>query len=206
MSTANVEALRQGVEAAKKRVVEQQAKAQATSSRLEEAQSNAPKQLDAKRAEVDSRRASVEIARAALQQAELDLRYTHIAAPIGGIIGKRSVNIGDRLSVGQEVLALAQTDNLWVTADFRETQLRRMKVGQHATVYVDSLGKDFDGEVQGFGAATGSRFSVLPPENATGNYVKVVQRLSVRIRLLPGQEGLDRLRPGMSTEIKVRVK
>jgi membrane fusion protein (multidrug efflux system) len=95
---------------------------------------------------------------------------------------------------------------LWVTANFRETQVEHMHVGQTVTVHVDAIGRDFDGELQSLAAATGSRYSVLPPENASGNYVKVVQRLPVRIRLLPHQAGLELLRPGMSVEPKVRVK
>jgi membrane fusion protein (multidrug efflux system) len=110
------------------------------------------------------------------------------------------------VSVGQPLLGLTQIDKLWVTADFRETQVRHMHAGQTATVHVDALGRDFDGEVVSIAAATGSRYSVLPPENASGNYVKVVQRLPVRIRLRPGQAGFELLRPGMSAEPKVRVK
>ncbi len=95
---------------------------------------------------------------------------------------------------------------MWVTANFRETQVRHMQVGQHVTVHVDALGRDFEGNVESLAAATGSRYSVLPPENASGNYVKVVQRLPVRVRLEPKQAGLELLRPGMSVEPKVRVK
>jgi len=103
-------------------------------------------------------------------------------------------------------MGITQIDRLWVTGNFRETQVRHMQVGQHVRVHVDALDRDLDGTVESLAAATGARYSILPPENASGNYVKVVQRLPVRIRLEPNQTGLDRLRPGMSVEPKVRVK
>ncbi|HEY2893194.1 MAG TPA: HlyD family secretion protein, partial [Pirellulales bacterium] len=205
-AAAKLEAQHEGVEAARRRVEEEAAKAHAASSRLKEAQENGPDVLEAKRATVDLRKASVDAARAALEQAELNVGYATIAAPVKGIAGKRSVNVGDRVTVGQALLGITQIDKLWVTANFRETQVRHMQVGQRATVHVDALGRDFDGEVESLAAATGSRYSVLPPENASGNYVKVVQRLPVRLRLFPQQPGLELLRPGMSVEPKVRVK
>ncbi len=205
-STAGVAALVENVEAARRRIDDQSAKVNAAMSRQMEAKSNAPQTLETKRASVEWRQASVDAAKSQLDQAELNLAYTHITAPAAGIIGKRSVNLGDRVSPGQQLFALTQTDTLWVTANFRETQVRKMHPGQHAKVYVDALDRDFEGEVESIAAATGSRYSVLPPENATGNYVKVVQRLPVRIRLLPGQQGLERLRPGMSVEPQVRIK
>jgi membrane fusion protein (multidrug efflux system) len=103
-------------------------------------------------------------------------------------------------------MALSETNELWVTANFRETQLQKMHTGQKAEIHVDALGVDFMGVVDSLGGATGSRYSVLPPENATGNYVKVVQRIPVRLRLDPGQSGMDRLRQGMSVEPKVTLK
>ncbi|MEI9936112.1 MAG: HlyD family secretion protein [Pseudomonadota bacterium] len=205
-ATAKLEAERQGAEVARRRIDEQAAKAHAASSRLQEAKENTPDVLEGKRANVDLRKASVEAAEAALEQAELNLGYAKISAPVKGIVGKRAVNVGDRVTAGQALLGITQIDRLWVTANFRETQVRDMRVGQHATVHVDALGRDFDAEVESLAAATGSRYSVLPPENASGNYVKVVQRLPVRLRLRPGQPGLELLRPGMSVEPKVRVK
>ena len=203
---AKLEAQREGIEAARRRVDEQAAKAHAASSRLHEAKENGPDVLDAKHATVELRKASVDAASAAFEQAELNLGYATVSAPVKGIVGKRSVNVGDRVTPGQPLLGITQIDKLWVTANFRETQVRQMRVGQHASVHVDALGLDFDGEVESLAAATGSRYSVLPPENASGNYVKVVQRLPVRIRLAPKQAGLELLRPGMSVEPKVRVK
>ncbi len=205
-AAAKLEAQREAMEAAKRRVDEQAAKANAASSRAKEAKENAPDVEAGKRATVDLRKASVDAANAALEQAELNLGYANVTAPVKGIVGKRAVNVGDRISPGQALLGLTQVDQLWVTANFRETQVRQMRVGQHVTVHVDALGRDFEGKVQSLAAATGSRYSVLPPENASGNYVKVVQRLPVRVALEPRQAGLDLLRPGMSVEPKVRVR
>ncbi len=205
-AAATLVAQREGVGAARRRVDAEAAKAQAAASRLQDAKQNAPNVLEAKRATVDLRKASVDAARAALAQAELNIGYATVNAPVRGIVGKRAVNVGDRVTVGQALLGITQVDKLWVTANFRETQVRHMRVGQRVTVHVDALGLDFDGELQSIAAATGSRYSVLPPENASGNYVKVVQRLPARIRLLPKQAGLELLRPGMSVEPKVSVK
>jgi membrane fusion protein (multidrug efflux system) len=173
---------------------------------LNQAKTSAPDVLESKRALVAQRRAAVDAARAALQQAELNLSYTVIKAPVRGIVGKRAVSVGDRVGPGQPLLGITQIDQLWVTANFRETQVRHMQQGQAVSVHVDALGRDFDGKVDSLAGATGSRYSLLPPENASGNYVKVVQRLPVRIALLPGQQGLELLRPGMSVEPEVRVK
>jgi membrane fusion protein (multidrug efflux system) len=203
---AKVEAAREGLGAAQRRVDEQIAKASAANSRLRDAKENAPDVLAGKRATVELRQASVDAASAALEQAELNLKYASVSAPVAGIVGKRSVNVGDRVSPGQALLGITQVDKLWVTANFRETQVRHMRVGQSATVHVDALGRDFEGKVESLAAATGSRYSLLPPENASGNYVKVVQRLPVRVRLEPKQAGFELLRPGMSVEPKVRVK
>jgi membrane fusion protein (multidrug efflux system) len=203
---AHLQALREGLEAARRRVDEQLAKVAAASSRLHEAKGNAPDVVAAKRAAIELRRAGVDAARAALEQAELNLGYTRVTAPVAGIVGKRAVNIGDRVNPGQALLGITQTSKLWVTANYRETQLGRIRPGQAAKVHVDALDTDFDGKVESIAAATGARYSLFPPENASGNYVKVVQRLPVRIALLPGQAGLSRLRPGMSVEPQVRVK
>ncbi|MBS2032673.1 MAG: HlyD family secretion protein [Deltaproteobacteria bacterium] len=154
-------------------------------------------------ADVDA--AQVKLAEAQLEQARLNLSYTKIVAPVDGIIGKKAIAPGDHVSPGQEMVAISQVDHLWVTANFRENKLRRIHPGQRVHVHVDALGKTFTGVVTSIGGATGASFSVLPPENATGNYVKVVQRIPVRIDFDPGQAGLDRLRPGMSVEPKVKL-
>jgi membrane fusion protein (multidrug efflux system) len=205
-STANVEALQHALEAAKERITEQIARVSANQSRMVEVRSNAPRQVEARKASVLGRRAALDLAKAQLAQAELNLSYAKIIAPIDGIVGKKAINVGDRVAPGQQILAVSQLDGLWVTANFRETQLRHVHPGQSARIHVDAIAQDLHGTVESIGGATGSRFSVLPPENASGNYVKVVQRIPVRIVLDPGQAGVDRLRPGMSVEPTVRVQ
>jgi membrane fusion protein, multidrug efflux system len=149
--------------------------------------------------------AAVQAAQASLDQARLNLSYTHIVAPAAGVVGDKTVQVGQRLQPGQQLLSIVPLNDIWITADFRETQLRRMHRGQPVTVHVDTTGRDYKGFVEGMPGATGELYSLLPPENATGNYVKVVQRLPVRIRLYPGEDPNHRLRPGMSVEPTVWV-
>jgi membrane fusion protein (multidrug efflux system) len=170
-----------------------------------EDKANLPRQLTVHKATVDSRKASVDSAKAQLDTALLNLSYCHIVAPVDGIASQRSAEIGGRISQGQQLIVVVQIDNVWTTANFKETQLRKMHIGQHVTIEVDSLDESFDGEVEFMPAATGDRSSLFPPENATGNYVKIVQRLPVRIRFNANQRDLDRLRPGMSVEPKVHL-
>jgi membrane fusion protein, multidrug efflux system len=170
-----------------------------------EDKANLPRQVTIHKATVDSRKANVDSAKAQLDTALLNLSYCHIVAPVDGIASQRSAEIGSRVSQGQQLIVVVQIDNVWTTANFKETQLRKMHVGQRATIDVDSLDKSFDGEVEFMPAATGDRSSLFPPENATGNYVKIVQRLPVRIRFNPNQRDLDKLRPGMSVEPKVHL-
>jgi membrane fusion protein (multidrug efflux system) len=155
---------------------------------------------------LQSKQAEVQSMKAALDRAQLDLSYCKIVAPVAGVIGKRTVEPGEHVSKGQRLITLSNLSDLWVTADFKESQLREMKPGQRVTISVDAFDKDFEGTVEAMPGSTGSVVSLLPPENATGNYVKVVQRLPVRIRFKPGQDGLDRLRPGMSVVPKVWIK
>jgi membrane fusion protein (multidrug efflux system) len=205
-SAASLDALKQSLAAAKDRVVQSQAQLGAFQSRAVEVTANAPRQVQTRKASVVFRQAAVDLAKAQLAQAEKNLSYAKVLAPVSGVIAKKSVSVGDRVSPGQLVIAIAQVDSLWVTANYRETQLERMTPGQPATVQVDALGLEVHGSVESVGGATGSRLSVLPPENASGNYVKVVQRIPVRIKLDPGQPGLDRLRIGMSVEPSVTVR
>jgi membrane fusion protein, multidrug efflux system len=135
---------------------------------------------------------------AALEQAQLNLQYTQIRAVGNGIIGKRSVQPGQVVNAGQPLASLVDLDTLFVTANFKEDQLRKMHPGQRATIKVDAYGIVMNGRVDSIGGATGARYSLLPPENATGNYVKVVQRIPVKIIIDPGQDPQHRLRPGMS--------
>jgi membrane fusion protein (multidrug efflux system) len=202
-ATAAAEQARQ---AANERINQARSHLVASASREVEARKNGPRQVATREANVSIRQANVDLAEAELRQAELNLGYTKIVAPVSGVIGKKSLNVGDRVQPGQELLAITQIDRLWVTANFRETQLRHIRPGQRVSIHVDALDAEFHGSVESIGGATGSRYSLLPPENATGNYVKVVQRIPVRISLDPGQPGLEALRPGLSAEPKVRVK
>jgi len=152
------------------------------------------------------REAAARAAQATLDQALLNLSYTRIVASADGVVGKRTVEAGQRVDPGQGLLALVPLDDLWVTANFKETQLKLMRPGQQVTIHVDSTGKDYRGYVEGMPGASGEMYSLLPPENATGNYVKVVQRLPVRIRFYPGQDPEHRLRTGMSVEPSVWLK
>jgi membrane fusion protein (multidrug efflux system) len=157
-----------------------------------------PEQIRMTRARAGAASAEVQRYQSALQQAELNLGYTKIYAPVTGVLSQRNVEAGQVIQSGQPLFSIVDLDNLWVTANFKETQLKGMRPGQNATVKVDAYGHTYDAVVESIGGATGSRFSVLPPENATGNYVKVVQRLPVRIRFAPGQDPSHLLRPGMS--------
>ncbi|MFZ1889685.1 MAG: HlyD family secretion protein [Candidatus Binataceae bacterium] len=144
--------------------------------------------------------AAVQAAQATFDQARLNLSYTKIYAPANGIVGKRAVQLGSRIQPGETLMFVTETDNIWVTANFKETQLARMHHGERVTIHVDTFGRDYRGYVEHMPGASGDRFSLLPPENATGNYVKVVQRLPVRILLEPGQDPHHLLHPGMSVE------
>ena len=160
---------------------------------------------DAERGQVDvvDARAAAALAlvgqkRAALEQAKLNLSYATIKAAVGGVVSKKSVQPGQVVAPGQPLLALVPLDDVWVVANFKENQLRRMRPGQRASVHVDAYGRDYEGRVESVGGATAAKFSLLPPENATGNFVKVVQRVPVKIVLDPGQDAERRLRPGLS--------
>lgn len=177
-----------------------QAKAQAAAAHT------VPEQVRMTRARAGAAAADVQKYQAALEQAQLNLQYTRIVAPVTGVLSKRNVEPGQVIQPGQPLFSIVNLDDIWVTANFKETQLRNMHPGQKATIDVDAFGRGYNGTVESIGGATGARFSVLPPENATGNYVKVVQRLPVRIRFDKGQDPEHNLRPGMSVEPTVRVK
>ena len=168
----------------------------------------APQQVALQSARAKQAEAQVEQAQAQLDQAKLNLGYTKIVAPADGIITRKSVEIDDNVSAGQNLLTLVSLEDLWVTANFKETQLRHMQAGQKVEIHVDATGKDYAGRVTQIGGATGSVLSLFPPENATGNYVKVVQRVPVRIDFtdLAKEDPNHELRPGMSVEPKVSVK
>jgi len=202
---AAVEASRYAAASSEQIVEEKKASLRQQQTKHSEDKANLPRQITIHKATVDSRKANVDSAKAQLDTALLNLSYCHIVAPVDGIASQRSAEIGGRISQGQQLIVVVQIDNVWTTANFKETQLRKMHVGQHVSIDVDSLGESFDGEVEFMPAATGDRSSLFPPENATGNYVKIVQRLPVRIRFNPNQRDLGKLRPGMSVEPKVHL-
>jgi membrane fusion protein, multidrug efflux system len=183
------------------------AKAQVDQARaaLEQAQVNR-KQVTIRAAEAASARAGVRQARANLEAAELQLEYTTIAAPVDGVVTRKSVEVGQVVQPGQGLLVLIPQRDIWVTANFKETQLADVHRGQKAEVYVDMYGKSFSGRVDSIAGATGARLSLLPPENATGNYVKVVQRIPVKIVLDPIPPEKAILRPGMNVEATIFTK
>jgi membrane fusion protein (multidrug efflux system) len=202
---AAVAGSRSGLQSAGQTVEQRRAQLVQAQSKLAEYRRTAPQQIALQRAVVASEQASAKTAQVQVEDARLKLSYTKIAAPVAGIVMKRSAEVGAHIAAGQQLLTIAQIGDLWVTANFKETQLRNLRPGQAATLHVDALKQDFEGYVEDAGGATGAISSVLPPENATGNYVKVVQRIPVRIRFKKDQQGLDRLRPGMSVEPEVRI-
>ncbi|HEY1239752.1 MAG TPA: HlyD family secretion protein [Bryobacteraceae bacterium] len=203
---AAVDSARATAEAAQQAIQQRRAQLTATETKLMELGMNAPHELAIRRATVVAKQADAQVAKTRVDLARLSLSYTKIFAPASGIVSKRNVEIGNHVQPGQQLFLIAQTDDLWVTANFKETQLRNIRPGQKVTVSVDAYGQDFSGYVESLPAATGTVTSLLPPENASGNYVKVVQRLPVRIRFNKDQAGLDRLRPGMSVEPKIWVR
>jgi membrane fusion protein (multidrug efflux system) len=203
---AIVDARRASVEAAIKTVEQRTATLEQVTRLAAEARQNSERQVDVQRATGAARDAAAQISRAQMDQAILNLTYCKIYAPVSGIIGNKTVEVGAQVSVGQELFDITPTDDIWVTANYKETQLRKMRPGQAVTISVDTLGREFNGYIEDMPGATGARYSLLPPENATGNYVKVVQRLPVRIRFKPNQDGVAKLRVGMSVEPKVWLK
>ncbi len=167
----------------------------------------APQQLEVTKARAAAAEARVEQAKAVLAQAELNLQYTTITAPTAGVVSRKAIEMGQVIQAGQPLMALVNLADTWITANFKETQLASMKAGQRAEVEVDALGgRTFKAHVHSIAAATGAKFSLLPPENATGNYVKVVQRIPVKIVLEQGEDPDHLLRPGMSVTPTVYVK
>lgn len=166
----------------------------------------APQQVSDARAKSDSAAGHLEQARADLLTAQLNLGYTKIYAPVSGVIGRKTVELGHRVQPGQSLLVIVPLDDLWITANFKETQLKWMRPGQRVTIRVDTFGRDYKGWVESLPGAAGPLFSLFPPENATGNYVKVVQRFPVRIRFDKNQDPEHLLRPGMSVEPTVKVR
>jgi len=205
-SDANALAAKASLASSEKLVEQRKAEIQAQTAKREQTARTAPRQLSIREADLANAEANVEIAAAQLNRAALNLSFCHIVSPVRGIVTQRSAEIGNRVSEAQPLMMVVATNDTWITANFKETQLARMYAGQRAKVHVDALKKDLQGTVESIPAITGARSSVLPPENATGNYIKVVQRMPVRIRLDANQESLERLRPGMSVEATVWLR
>ncbi len=204
-SRAAVEAARASADAAQQAVTQAEGKLVQAQASFANA-NTAPRQMQVTRARAAEALAEVQRKKADLDQAELNLQYTKILAPVNGIVSDRTVEVGQNVAPGQELMKVINLDDIWVTANFKETQLRNMKVGQRVTVNVDATGRDYHGTVNSIAGASGARFSLLPPENATGNYVKVVQRIPVKIVLDPGSNKDLELRPGMSVTPKVYIR
>jgi membrane fusion protein (multidrug efflux system) len=197
-ATANVRAAQDAVRQAQSRL------AQASAS-FESAQTG-PQQVRIQQSRAVAAAAGAKKSETAVEQAQLNLSYTRILAPVDGVVAKRSAQPGQYVSPGQQLMAVVPLDDIWVTANFKETQLRNMRPGNLAEIHVDAYGRTYTGYVESIAGGTGAVFSLLPPENATGNYVKVVQRLPVRLRLNKGQDPERQLRPGMSVVPEVNVR
>ncbi len=166
----------------------------------------APEQIANARAKSQSATGQQQLASADLHTAQLNLSYTKIYAPVTGVIGRKTVELGHRVQPGQSLLVIVPLDDIWITANFKETQLKHMRPGQPVNVHVDTFDRDFNGTIENLPGAAGPLFSLFPPENSSGNYVKVVQRFPVRIRFNPDQDPQHLLRPGMSVEPRVTVR
>lgn len=202
---AAVDSVRAQVREAEQSVRVAESNVQRERARLAQAQANlaasqtAPQQVAMTKARSDSAAAHVEQAKAQLEQAQLNLSYTRIVAPVAGLVAKKSLETGQTVQAGQPLLAVVALENIWIVANFKETQLRDMRPGQAVDIEVDAYGgRQYRGRVDSISAATGARFSLMPPENASGNFVKVVQRVPVKIILEKGQDPEHLLRPGMS--------
>ena len=204
-SAATVAAARASAAAAEQEVAQSQAKREQAEANLRSAETG-PQQVTSTRARAQAAQAQAQQKKAELEQATLNLQYTRLVAPVSGIVSNRTVEVGQNVQVGQELMKIINLDDIWVTANFKESQLRLMRPGQRATISVDAYGKKYNGHVESIAGASGALFSVLPPENATGNYVKVVQRIPVKITFDPGETKEHILRPGMSVVPKVWIR
>jgi membrane fusion protein, multidrug efflux system len=189
---AAVAAAEQNIAQARSLVVQREA--QVTSART------APQQSSDVRAQVESAQGELDQARADVRTAELNLSYTKIYAPVSGVVGHKTVELGHRVQPGQTLLTVVPVDDIWITANFKETQLRHMRPGQPVTIHVDTFGRDYKGTVEDMAGASGPLFSLFPPENASGNYVKIVQRFPIRIRIDRDQDPQHNLRPGCQSK------
>jgi len=219
-SVAAADAARASLDSAQAAVLQEQHEVAAAQARVAQAHATlqqavaeaqgaktAPQQAVITKAQAQSASARAQLAKAALDEARLNLEYTSIKAPVSGLVSKKAVEAGQVIAPGQPLMVIVPKENVWVTANFKETQLEHMQPGQAATVSVDAYGgRVFQGHVDSIASATGAKFSLLPAENATGNYVKVVQRIPVKVVFDEVEDVQRQLRPGMSVVVKIRVK
>ena len=201
---AAVDAAQANVNAAQQQIIQARGKLEGARADLRTA-ATAPKQVQMIRSRAMSAQANADLRRAEMQQAELNLTYTKVVAPVSGQVSARTVEVGQNIVASQELMKLVLLEDLWVTANYKENQLKNMRAGQPVTVHVDAMDRDYKAHVNSIAGASGARFSLLPPENATGNFVKVVQRIPVKIDFDAGELKGHELRPGMSAETKVWV-
>jgi len=206
-TAAAVESARAAAAAEEQSIAQSRAKLTEAHAQLTFAETG-PQQISVQQSRARAAQAETQRAGAVLEQAKLNLQYTTIVAPVSGVVGQRSVQPGQNITPGQQLMTIVPLDsnNIWVTANFKETQLKYMRAGQPVDIFVDTYGRSYRGHVLNVAGATGARYSLLPPENATGNYVKVVQRIPVKIAFDKGQDPDYLLRPGMSVEPAVRVR
>jgi membrane fusion protein, multidrug efflux system len=196
---------RASVDAAEQKIVQMRSSVAQREAQVASART-APQQSSDVRAQSASAQGELDQARADLHTAELNLSYTKIYAPVSGVVGHKTVELGHRVQPGQTLLTVVPIDDVWITANFKEIQMRRMHPGQPVTIHVDTFGRDYKGTVEDMAGAAGPLFSLFPPENASGNYVKIVQRFPIRIHIDTNQDPQHELRPGMSVEAQVRVR
>ncbi|MEQ1758744.1 MAG: HlyD family secretion protein [Vicinamibacterales bacterium] len=211
------DAARAGADSAKSQVVEAELGIRGAESRLAQAQASSmraaselrgaqtgPEQLTMTRARASAAEAKVQQMKAAVSQAELNLEHASVKAPVAGIVSRKTVEAGQVIQAGQPLMTVIPLEQVWVVANFKETQLRDMRPGQRAVIEVDAYGgREYTGKVESLAAATGARFSLIPPDNATGNFVKVVQRVPVKIAIDSAPGEADVLRPGLSVTATV---
>lgn len=203
---AGVAEAEQNIQVTESRVAQAHAGAEQAQAAARSAQT-APQQVAVIRDRAASAQARVLQAKATVDQAQLNLQYTTVKALVSGVVSKKSVEAGQLVQAGEPLLAIVPLEDIWVTANFKETQLKDMRPGQRATISVDAYGSHtFKAHIESIAAATGAKFSLLPPENASGNYVKVVQRVPVKIVLEKGEDPDHLLRPGMSVYPTVYLK
>jgi membrane fusion protein (multidrug efflux system) len=198
IATASLKVAQTRIEALRQKLLQRKSELSAASV--------APQTIDAAASHIQQVNGQLQESLAELREAQLNLGYTTIVAPVSGIIGQRQMEAGQRVQTGQLMVSVVPTNDLWITAYFRETQMRRMRVGQKASFKIDTYGQKLHGHIESIGGATGSKYSLLPPENSTGNFVKVVQRVPVRLHIDDAIDPGKPILPGMSVEVYVQLE